>query len=191
MPSNNYKISKDNALIMFRCKNMSFQEMRFLNVYLSKINPLEEDSRRVVLSLEDFAEWFDLGRLTIPYFREVMKRLLRQIIEIPNGNGGFVSFQLFKEFELYKNEYDEWFVAVDAHDRALPLMFNLKKYTSYKFKYTLNLKSVNQLRIYEILKRHQSYGTLTITLSELRELLGIEEYQYPRWSEFKAAVLEV
>lgn len=44
--------------------------------------------------------------------------------------------------------------------------------------------------MYEILKQYEKVGERTITLQELRELIGVADKEYPRWDNFKARVLD-
>lgn len=63
---------------------------------------------------------------------------------------------------------------INASDDALPLMFEFKnRYFTYELWNALRLKSPNQVRMYEILKQYEKIGTRTLTIKELRNLLGI------------------
>ena len=113
-------------------------------------------------------------------------------MEVPNENGaGYTAFQLFKRAKVEKDEFEEWYVEFDAHDDALPLMFEFKnKYFKYELWNALRLKSANQLRMYEILKQYEKLGERELKVSELRELLGISPNEYPRWNNFKVRILD-
>jgi hypothetical protein len=83
-------------------------------------------------------------------------------------------------------------VEIDAHDKSLPLMFDIKKeYMTYELWNVLQLKSVNQIRMYELLKQYENYGKRTFTLENLKLDLGIEKDEYPRFERFKVSVLDV
>lgn len=117
--------------------------------------------------------------------------MLCKIVHLPTERGGYTSFQLFKECSVDQDEYGNWFVEIDAHDKALPLMFDFKsRYFTYQLWNALDLKSSNQLRMYEILKQYEKIGVREISLSDLRGLLGIEKEEYPRWSDFKRRVID-
>jgi plasmid replication initiation protein len=84
-----------------------------------------------------------------------------------------------------------WFIEIDAHDRALPLMFDFKsRYFNYQLWNALRLRSPNQLRMYELLKQYEPTGKRSLNLEELRFLLGIEPNEYPRWNNFKAKIID-
>lgn len=189
-------VEKRNVLNELRSNNMSLQELRFFSIYLSKINPYDVSTRKVKFPLEDFRRIMGLGYdMNITHFKITVRHILQQIVEVPNESGsGYTAFQLFKEAVVEKDSNDEWYVEFDAHDRALPLMFDFKnKYFKYELWNALRLKSPNQVRMYEILKQYESLEKRELTVTELRELLGIGKNEYSGrtgWSDFKRYVLD-
>lgn len=184
-------VEKTNILNDIRSNNMSLQELRFFSIYLSKINPWDISTRAVKFPLEDFQRIMQFGRMNIKQLMEVTDRLLTKIVHIPNENGGFVSFQLFKECQVNKDDDNRWYIEIDAHDKALPLMFDFKnKYFKYELWNALRLKSANQVRMYEILKQYERIGRRELSVLELRSLLGIAPNEYERWERFRVRVID-
>ena len=174
---------------------MTLQELRFFSLYLSKINSRDVFTRKVKFKLEDFQKIMGIGKVTISHFKDITNRLLGKVVNIPREDGklGYIAFQLFKECEVYQSEEDDnqWYVEIDAHDRALPLMFDLKQnYFRYEVWNALRLKSKNQLRIYELLKQYEKIGVREIQLEQLKDWLGLNINEYPRWQSFKIRVLD-
>jgi plasmid replication initiation protein len=186
----NNLIEKRNILNEMRSNNMTLQELRFFSIYLSKINARDLNTRKVRFKLSDFQKIMELGRLDINYLMGVTDSLLQKIVHVRLDEGGFTAFQLFKYVSVFK-ENEIWYLEIDAHDNALPLMFDYKeRYFSYQLWNALRLKSSNQLRMYEILKQYEKLGERVIEISELRLMLGIDEEEYPRWDRFKERVIE-
>ena len=184
-------IEKQNILNEIRSNNMTISELRFFSIYLSKINSRDIKTRVVRFPLSDFQKIMDFGRINITQLQNTTNSLLSKVVNIPNEKGGYTGFQLFKECTVSQDNYGEWYVEIDAHDKALPLMFEFKnKYFTYELWNALRLKSSNQLRMYEILKQYQKTGKRELSLSELRGLLGIAPNEYPRWDRFKVRVLD-
>ncbi|MDE6425135.1 MAG: replication initiation protein [Ruminococcus sp.] len=187
---NTYIIEKSNTLNEIRSTKMSLQELRFFSIYLAKINARDVSTRRVHFPLSDFQKIMGIGRMNIKHFKTAVNGLLCKVVHMPTDKGGLSSFQIFKEVELFKDDSDSWVVEIDAHDKALPLLFNLKKnYFTYELWNALRLKSVNQLRMYELLKQHERLGKLEITVSELREYLFISSDQYSALKDFRIYVI--
>jgi len=188
-----YLVTKRNVLNEMRSNSMTLQELRLFSIYLSKINPRDISTRAVRFPLADFQEIMDLIRLHIDHLKTVGDNLLQKIVSLPEDNGGFTKFQLFKIFKVYLDkESNQWFAEIDAHDMALPLMFDFKShYFKYELWNTLRLKSKNQFRMYEILKQYERSGVRIISIEDLKEQLGINENDYPNFHDFKRRVLDV
>ena len=187
-------VSKRNVLNELRSNNMTLQELRFFSIYLSKINPQDIDTRVVRFPLDDFQKIMNLGKLNITQLKSNIDSLLTKVVHVPNENGGFSAFQLFKRCRVNKDELDSWFVEIDAHDDALPLMFDFKeKYFKYELWNALRMKSSNQIRMYEIMKQYEFIGHHEWSVQELRELLYIGENEYSGrtgWSDFRKNILD-
>ena len=189
-------VEKRNILNAVRSNSMTLQELRFFSIYLAKINPWDKSTRVVRFPIEDFQRIMGLGAgENIAHFRYTVRHILQQVVEVPNENGiGYTAFQLFKRAKVEKNENGEWYVEFDAHDDALPLMFDFKnRYFKYELWNALRLKSTNQVRMYEILKQYEGLGKRELTVTELRKLLGIGKKEYSGrtgWSDFKKKVLD-
>lgn len=187
----NNLIEKRNLLNEMKTNHMTLQEVRFFTIYLSKINARDINSRYVRFPLEDFRNIMELGRLTVPNLQTTTDRLLRKIVNIRTERGGYEGFQLFSKCKVDKDENDEWFIEINAHDDALPLMFDFKKdYFTYELWNALKLNSPNQIRMYELLKQYEKKGERTISLKELKHFLGIKEGQYQRFGDFKVRILK-
>lgn len=185
-----YVIEKRNTLNELRAKDMTLQELRLFCIYLAKINARDENTRVVRLPLDDYRKIMNLGRLNINQLKVTTNKLLTKVVNIPNESGGYSGFVLFQECEINKDDNDGWYIEINASNKALPLMFNVKKnYFKYELWNALNLKSSNQLRMYEILKQHEYQGEFTVSIEELRALLGVDEYEN-RFDMFKKRVIE-
>ena len=186
-------VVKRNHLNEFRPQDLGLQELRFFSVYLSKINPMDLSTRVVRFPIADFQTIMELGRLNMTHLKNVVDSLLTKVTGTPDENGdGIIRFQIFKRCKVSRDASNEWYVEIDAHDDALPLMFDFKShYFKYELWNALRLKSKNQLRMYEILKQHEKIGHKVVSVKELREMLGIGADEYPRFERFKNDVLNV
>jgi plasmid replication initiation protein len=187
----NYLVEKRNVLNEIRANNMTVQELRFFSIYLAKINSRDVSTRKVRFKVDEFRRVMDFGKMNIAQLRKTMDSLLGKIVEVPLESSGFMRFQLFKEAVFTKDNDGKWYIEVDAHDKALPLMFEFKElYFTYELWNALRLKSTNQFRMYEILKQYEHVGERTITLERLKEYIGMAPNEYPRYNNFKTRVLD-
>jgi len=189
----NYPVEKRNILNEMRSTGITLQELRFISIYLSKINPREiEVTRAVCFQLKDFEKIMELKRLQVKDTKPAIDNLLQKIIHLPDKRGGYLAFQFFKQCKVSQDDRGIWFVEIDIHDESISLISDFKdNYFRYQLWNSLRLKSSNQLRMYEILKQYEGIGQRVCLLENLKELLGIEETEYPRWVRFKECVLDV
>ena len=196
--SSEHWIVKSNVLNEVRNTRMTISQVRLFSIYLSKINPLDENSREVTLKLDEYTKIMQFKQTNTTRLMKAADELLELKVTYfdkdgqYNGDGlvGFVKCQIFKRFRLYKNADNEWLVTIDCHDDVVKLMFDLQKYYfKYQLWNALQLTSANQQRMYEILKQYEYAGIREISLKDLREFLGIAPGQYPRWESFKTKVL--
>lgn len=189
LKENNW-IAKSNTLNEIRNNSMTIAQQRFFCIYLSKINPNDESTRLVKFKLSEYVRIMGFKQLNITRLEETAQGILRIIAKFKEPSG-FTMCQIFKQFRLYKDTDDEWYVTIDCHDDVLPYMFGMKKYFfKYQLWNALRLNSGNQIRMYEILKQYEKAGAREITIEELREFLGIEPTEYPRWERFRVRVLD-
>jgi len=184
-------IEKRDILNEMRATQFSLVELRFLAVYLSKINSRKEETRVVRFPLSDFVKILEIQKVNIAAMKATANRLLGHVVNVPLDRGGFAAFQLFKKCVVSKDDSGEWYVDIDAHDDALPLMFKFKRdYFTYKLFNALRLNSPQQVRMYEILKQYEYEGEKYYSLDELKELLFIEKSAYPSYNIFNRDILK-
>jgi len=188
-------IEKDNLLNEMRAMDFRIGELRFLAVYLSRIDARDESTREVRFSFDEFVKILELElgirKVNLAVMRETAKRLLSKVIVVPNKKtGGFTAFQMFKRVKVDDDGSGEWRVWIDAHDEALPRLFKLKHYFKYQVWNALRLSSPQQVRMYEILKQYEHLGERVISVDELRAQLGIDRAAYPDFNTFKRDILD-
>lgn len=184
----NALVIKTNKLNEAQYEDISAEGLKLSMVYLSKINPSDISTRIVKFTLAEFTRAMDLKEgKNIQYFNNLAKKLLKQVVSVPNSSGGFKAFPLFKTFDLDKDkETGEWYIEINAHDDALDLMFNFKnKYFKYELWNIIYLRSNNQIRIYELLKQYENLGERELSISQLRFFLDIKDNQYIGANGFK------
>ena len=84
-------------------------------------------------------------------------------------------------------------VTASFNPKIMPYLLQLREsgnFTTAEIQQVLKLRSPQSLRIYWLLKEYADFGRRTISVEDLRFVLGIEESEYPRFSNFKARVLD-
>lgn len=185
-------VSKKNILNEMKAENLTLQQIRFLIIYLSKINPCDESTRTVKFKLSSFQKIMEFGKLNTKQLRQSTNALQSIKVEVPrNTKNGYESIVLFSRCVVDKDSSGEWFVEMSASVDSMKYIFNLsKEYVKYQLWNILDLKSKHQFRMYEILKQHENIGKIEITIEKLRALLGIKDKEYQRFTHLRERVLE-
>ena len=186
-------VEKRNILNEIKKNDMTLQELRFFSIYLAKINSRDVSTRIVKFKLEEFKKIMDLREIKLEYIKAITAHLLQKIVTVPSENDPtlYEQFQLFKKCKVEKDEFGEIYLKFDAHDDALPLIFEFKeKYFKYALWNVLRLTSRNQIRMYELLKQYEPIGMREIKLNKLKDWLGVSQDEYNRWYDFKKYVLD-
>jgi len=190
MARKKYLVEKRNILNDIIVREFTLQEVRLFSIYLGLINARDLSTRVVRFPLAWFYRIMDLQPVRIDYLETITHDLLTKIVRIPTATGGYSQFQLFKKCTVDMDKDDQWYFELDAHDDALPLMFDYKRdYFTYELWNVLNLDSVNQFRMYEILKQYERCGERVIAVTDLKALLGIGDKEYAQWNNFRLRVL--
>ena len=190
MISKDFHVEKSNILVELKNVNMTLQELRFLSIYLAKINARDVSTRCVRFTVSEFSNIINLGRVNIKYLQDITNRLLGRVVNIPNVSGGYVGFSLFKKVCVFFDVI--WYIDIDCSDDALPYFFNLADsgYISYKLYNVLALKSVHQIKLYELLKKYLNIGKFEISVSDLHSYLNLSKSYLGRLERLKTCILD-
>lgn len=188
----NNLVKKRNVVNEIREIDMTLTEYRFFTIYLSRINKDKpEQTRKVRFPLAEFMKIMDLKSYERRYIERSADRLLQKILTLPYETEGVIKFQLFKKCIISRDD-NGLYVEIDAHDEALPLMFDFKdKYFQYRVWNIYRLRSLNQFRMYELLAQWRNVGVKEWDVDDLKELLGIKAIEYPEYKTFRRDVLDV
>lgn len=165
---------------------IGFNELRFLLVYLSKIDARNLEQREATFALSDFVALLGIDKMNLKVVKRTCATLRKMFIYTADAHG-FTMTNIFSQFKLTNNKT----IHAVCTPEIQPFIFDLKEqYIAYKLENILHLQSVNQIRMYELLKQYQAAGTRTIPLKDLKRLLGIKADQYEKYNNFKVRVLD-
>lgn len=185
-------IEMSHRLNLMRSEKFCTNELKVLDKYMSRINPRDKSTRKVVFTLKEFQKDLGINDLRYKTLRTNVEALLGRCVFLPNSETGeFIAFQLFKEVELKKDSTKGWIVTLDCHDRAVDLFFDLAKdgYFSRKLKYSMRLNSANQIKFYMLMKEYEGVGKKKIRLAELIDWLKVNPNM--PWKYFKRDVVDI
>jgi hypothetical protein len=184
----NNLVRKSNYLIEASYK-LSLVEQRLIMVLASMIKASDAEFKKYPLAIKDFATLLELkNRDEYSHLKGITKRLLTRAfsMKLPDAllQIGWLSSAKYLE--------GKGVVELCFDPELKPYLLQLKeRFTSYKLKNVIQLKSSFSIRIYELLKQYEKVGERTFLLEKLRELLGIEPTQYKLYGDFKRKVILV
>ena len=138
------------------------------------------------------------GSVNVPYSEVagMVKQLTRRALDIeklgPEGrrqkDPDIISIPLMS-FASYSKS--EGMVVSRFNDAIRPYLLQLRdNFTKAEIKHLQKLKSVSSHRIYWLLKEYAAFGRRTVSLNELRHLLGLTTEYEGRFDHFRVRVLD-
>ena len=196
-------ISKSNPLLNMR-NDFDLYQQRMINLYLAKINPLDEESRHVSVTLAQFVRLIGIKEVSARKMRALAERALGlrvDLYEVETDEAGkkHMTMQMdlvnvWERFKVDVNKDGEWYVELLASTSIMPYMFQIQDlgYGRVTFLCAMRLRSTRAEKLYEQCARFKDKGFVTITLEHLRQRMGIspETDAYKSYNRLKNSVLK-
>ncbi len=183
----NNKITKSNSFIEARYK-LSLAEQRLVLSVISQIEPDDEDFNTYSINVSDFVELAGVrNKNAYSQMKKITDSLQTKLIIINKGDSELRA-TWFSTAEYFKGK---GYVEVEISPKLKPYLLKLKeRFTTYKLKTVMQLKSIYSIRIYELLKQYEKIGKRVFVVEELKEKLGVEK-KYALYGDFKKKILQV
>ena len=185
-------VEKDNRLVEAKYR-LTVHEQKLLIMAISKINPMEADFQNPYrLDVREVSK--ALGIECTGIYEKVaatVDKLMTRLVKLKETDGYTVVHWVSKARYYTGMGYFD----ISFHEDMRPYLLELKKYLSYEAPNVLQLHSTYSIRIYELLKKWQGVKTngpisyYSITLVELKDMLGIRKTEYQIYGNFKMRVL--
>ncbi|MWN32304.1 MULTISPECIES: RepB family plasmid replication initiator protein [unclassified Gilliamella] len=168
--------------------NLTLAEQRIILFAISKLNPASADNKTVVIKASEFAKQFNKIDKNSIYkaIKDGLDDLYNKSIILKNEQKK-ITFRWLQAKAYLDNEAT---AELTFSDQIIPYLFDLKnKFTKYKLSNISTFKSVYSIRLYELLAQYKVIKARNIEVSELREILLLDD-KYTRSFDFKKRVLE-
>lgn len=187
-------VVKDNKLIEAKY-NLTPLEQKVLLKAISMINKEDNELQMYKFSVSEFANMLDLNSRKNIYtqLKELCKGLVNnKNFAINTENGGYIFFNWVASAEYLPKEA---VIEIEFSQKLKPMLLQLKeRFTTYYIENVMKLKSSHSIRLFEILKQYEAIGTRTVSLEELKEMLGLvnvngTEEKYALYGHLKSRVI--
>ncbi len=187
-----YIVEKSKALVWAQFQDYSPGELKILDTYLSRIDPRKPESSLVTFTKKEYAELMGLDSdIRTEQLKAYTGGLLSNVVTIDLPEKGYVQYPLFSEAKCYLDEKSgQVTIEVDCNHKLKTAFFDIARngYVRYQLKNIISLKSQYSVRLYPKLK-DRPWGW-TVTVADLREMLGATASSYDVFKDFNKHVLQ-
>jgi hypothetical protein len=187
-----YIVEKSKALVWAQFQDYSPGELKILDTYLSRIDPRNPDASLVTFTKKEYAELMGLDSdIRTEQLKTYTGGLLSNVVTIDLPDRGYVQYPLFSEAKCYLDDKSgQVTIEVDCNHKLKPAFFDIARngYVRYQLKNIISLKSQYSVRLYPKLK-DRPFGW-TISVEELRKMLGATAASYDVFKDFNKHVLQ-
>ena len=187
-----YIVEKSKALVWAQFQDYSPGELKILDTYLSRIDPRNPDASLVTFTKKEYADLMGLDSdIRTEQLKTYTGGLLSNVVTIDLPDKGYVQYPLFSEAKCYLDDKSgQVTIEVDCNHKLKTAFFDIARngYVRYQLKNIISLKSQYSVRLYPKLK-DRPFGW-TVSVEELRKMLGATAASYDVFKDFNKHVLQ-
>jgi plasmid replication initiation protein len=206
-----FVITLHNDLIQARfIDSLTINEQKILFAVLSNIEPprfIKDNDKREIqnrieeleafrVPIKEFTEWLGVSDPNYAAFKNIMKRLMKKLIEIQQPDGSWELFQWVTKASYIKKTGT---AEIKISPELYPYLLNLdSNFTTVKLNTLLSFKSKYSTRLYQLLKKWSKLGNWNVNIDDLKMLLGVpiisegngvKVFKLDKYGHFKSRVL--
>lgn len=194
MEKNNLVIQSSSLIEAHYKQTYTVQELRTVLWMISEVHkedyfkPQKYEHKAIEISAQKYGELMGINVKNVYRDAEKIANSLgskRFTIHTPTGwiNLGWISSMEYK--------HGEGTIKILVSPDLLPYIIDLKKYTAFRLENILNLGSSHSIKIYQLLVQYAWKGEQTVTLIDLRSMLGISNTKsYLDYKNIKRRILD-
>lgn len=178
---------------------MDIHELRVFMTMLTMVLPEDQDFAEYELKTKDIIKLFSLGDDGRYYhaIRDAAARLFNKSFVLverkDDGKDYKVTIHLLDETSEPIDEAEQNRIRVKFNPKLKPYLLQLKReYLTIDVRNVANLQSPHSLKLYIVLKHQFNLGNkkVSYTIDRLKEILALEEHEYPLYGNFKQKVIK-
>ena len=183
-------VRKSNELISASYR-LTAAEHRVIFCAISKIKPMQKISDKAVyaVSTNDLSNCGINIKHCSDILNSASEQLFSRSVTITARDGQEIKTRWIQSLRS-QNETESNYIELRFSRDIAPYLNDLtKNFTQFSLREAVSLSSAHAGRIFELLMQYQSIGSRTISLIDLREMLGLEN-KYPAFSDFRKRCLD-
>jgi plasmid replication initiation protein len=182
------RVIESNVLIESKY-NLTLSELKLLLYMVKEVSINDKDFKQYQIFIKSFvdAQKNIDARGYYTKAKKLTKDFLSKVLEIKEGDKliqtHFMSSIIYKEGQAY--------ITYSFDPLLKPHLLRLKSsFCSFDVRNVLDMKSIYSVRIYQLLKSFEGLKQRSITVEELKRILGVEN-KYKLFADFKRHILEI
>lgn len=169
--------------------NFTTNELRIFLFLLLKIKKGDLEFKEIKIP----CSFLHGGKAKVNYhhIKDASERLTKKNIGVElKEKDGKKKFKFIPLMAMCEYKEGSGYLVAKFNDYAKPYLLDLTEYfTAAQFKLFMNIKSFYSYRVYWLLKQYEDFGGKTFYVSELKEMLEVED-KYSRYYDFKRYVIK-
>lgn len=186
-------VQKSRPLLALCNSELTLQELKMLDLYLSRIDSHKPKNRSVTFQKGEMEKIFGVVKINIQTLKLRLKHMLSTVVEIPDKDdeNGFRLITIFTDAEAYRDEKGIWTVRLECSDKAMKYIFNIDSlgYIKYKLQCITRLSSRYSYVMFVYLEDNRFRGEWDVSLDEIRKILGCESELYLQYKMLNKKIL--
>ena len=190
---NTFTVQKSKPLLALWNSELTLQELKILDIYLSRIDSHNPDNQIVVFSKKEMEKVLGVSKINIQALQLRLKHMLSTIVDIPDRDDadGFRIITVFADAEAYRDETGTWMIRLECSPKAMKYIFNIESlgYIKYRLQCITQITSRYSYVMFMYLEDNKFRGEWNVSLEELREILGCESELYQQYRTLNERIL--
>lgn len=190
-----YEVQKSNPLFSLWKSDLTLQEFKILDTYLSRIDSHNPEKRCVRFEKGEMESILGVTKINQKDLEERLKHLMGYIVELkdPNKKKGFALIVLFEKALCEKDENEQWQIDLECTQSAMEYFFNIEDigYLRYKLRNVIALNSRYSYILFMYIESNRYRKSWEVSVDELRIILNCEkEETYSVYKRFNDLILK-
>ncbi len=188
-------ISKNNIVsksrdILFDLPEMTINQIKLLDIYLSRIDPHNPEKSRVIFRKKDFEQMLGIKRIKDSVMENLLDTLLKTTAKDYENKEHYT---LFSKLKLHRDENGERYIEMTANPEAAKVFFNVERvgYIKYQLGNIVALNSLYSIKMFTYLYYNKFRTKWSVEIAELKKILGCDREQlYNEYKYFNIRILK-
>ncbi len=190
-----YEVQKSNPLFSLWKSDLTLQEFKILDTYLSRIDSHKPEQRCVRFEKGEMEKLLGVVKINQKDLEERLKHLMGYIVELkdPNKKKGFALVVLFEKALCEKDDNEQWQIDLECTQSAMEYFFNIDDigYLRYKLRNIININSRYSYIMFMYIESNRYRKMWEIGVDELKIILNCEkEEAYSEYKRFNDKILK-